>query len=61
MPSRRSSRTHVTVLNHGRDDAIVLCFHPLGGELLAYRPLVAFLGLSATVYGMQSRASAWTG
>ncbi|HEX3476733.1 MAG TPA: amino acid adenylation domain-containing protein [Kofleriaceae bacterium] len=46
----------ITVLNHGREDAIVLCFHPLGGELLAYRPLVALLGLSATVYGVQSRA-----
>lgn len=46
----------ITVLNHGRDDAIVICFHPLGGELLAYRPLVALLSMSATVYGVQSRA-----
>lgn len=44
------------MLNHGRDDATVICFHPLGGDLLAYRPLVALLGMSATVYGVQSRA-----
>ncbi len=48
---------HVLVPLHARGtQPPVFCFHPAGGQVLVYQPLVACLDADQPLYGVQSRA-----
>ncbi len=44
------------LLQQGENASNLVCFHPIGGDVLSYRPLLAFVGGEPTVHGVRSRA-----
>ncbi|MEM7254214.1 MAG: thioesterase domain-containing protein, partial [Pseudomonadota bacterium] len=45
----------LVTLSPGSEDAALYCFHPGGGHVLGYQPLVASLRAAHAIYGVQSR------